>query len=82
MLKRSVRSVLIEKGVTAVRWLPEDLESLGHESLDTLDERNSVKVHWVWLRQIYNLMTHAVHGKVPVPELPNNDGRVQQQLNR
>ena len=39
MLKRTLRSVLIEKRVTVVRRLSKDLEGLAHQLFYTVDER-------------------------------------------
>ena len=82
MLKRTLRAVLIEKRVTPVRWLSEDLESLGHQLVNSLDERSRVERDGIWLWQIYDRVRHTIHSEDPALELPDNYWRIEQQLNR
>src|SRR5438309_529148 len=65
MLECALRSVLIEKRVTAVWCLSEDLESLGHEFLNAGNEGSSVECRSIGLRQIYDVVRHALDGEIP-----------------
>ena len=73
MLKRTLCPVLVEKGVTSVWRLSENLKSLTYEFSNAVDERSRVKRRCVWLRQVNDLMWHSVDREVPALELADDN---------
>ena len=82
VLERPDRSVLVEKRVPPVGWLSANLHCLDHQLVNAVDEGRRVKGCRVLLRQVDDLMLQAIHDKVPVLKLTDNDRRIQQAAQR
>ena len=57
--------------------MAEDLYCLTRKPLDAGNKSVRVERRCVWLRQIYDVVRHALDNEIPLPEIADHNGRIE-----